>query len=46
VIKIAITVEAFEAIAATLPFSTVAVEPELDAKGSATSGSTTPSSPV
>jgi hypothetical protein len=32
-IKIAITFEAFEAIASTLPLGSVAVEPELDAKG-------------
>jgi hypothetical protein len=33
VIKIVITVEAFEAIASTLPLGSVAVEPELGAKG-------------
>ncbi len=33
VIKIAITEAAFEAIASTLPLGSVAVEPELDAKG-------------
>jgi hypothetical protein len=32
-IKIAISVEAFEAIASTLPLGSVAYEPELDAKG-------------
>jgi hypothetical protein len=32
-IKIAITVEAFEAIAATLKVGSVAYEPELNAKG-------------
>jgi hypothetical protein len=33
VIRIAISVEAFEAISATLPLGTVAFEPELNAKG-------------
>ncbi len=32
-IRIAITVEAYEAIAATLPLGTVAFEPQLNAKG-------------
>ena len=32
-IKIAISVEAYEAIVSTLPLGSVAVEPELDAKG-------------
>jgi hypothetical protein len=32
-IKIAITVEAFEAFASTLPFGSVGYEPELNAKG-------------
>jgi hypothetical protein len=33
VIRIAISVEALEAIASMLPFGSVAVEPELDTKG-------------
>jgi hypothetical protein len=33
VIRIAITAEAFDAIAATLPLGSVGYEPEIDAKG-------------
>jgi len=32
-IRISITVEAYEAVAATLPMGTVAAEPQLNAKG-------------